>query len=200
MPDKTNELAGLITEAMTNTVKKKTEGYDTVAEVTRLDEHGVPWVKIPGGVTETPVKKTINVEPGDEVQVHVGGGRAWLQGNYTSPPTDDKRANQAYQVGINAKIAAERADLYAQEAQESADKAHDAADEADKFAHQAWTKAGEASDSAVSAQNSAYKALFELSTVEDVVDTLNWITAHGTMSPTGDYELTQDTSLKKVYE
>lgn len=179
MPDKTAELAGVIADAMKHSSEKKTEPYDTTAVVTRIEkkEDGTKqtWVSIPGGVRETPVRTGVAMKPGDEVHVHVGGGRAIAQGNYTSPPTDDTRANQAYSVGVDAMIAAERADLYAQEAQESADKAHEAADEADRWARDAWTKAGEASDWATSAWNSASSALTGLSIVEDVVNVINWV-------------------------
>ena len=72
----------------------KTSAYDTPATVTRI-ENGVAWVHIPGGVRETPVKLTINAQAGDTVQVRVSGGRAFMVGNATAPPTDDRVANKA---------------------------------------------------------------------------------------------------------
>ena len=74
--------------------KKKTSSYDTTAQVRRI-EGNTAWVHIPGGVDETPVKLTVNAEPGDTVQLRVGGGTAWIVGNQTSPPTDDKVAKRA---------------------------------------------------------------------------------------------------------
>lgn len=74
--------------------KKKTSSYDTTAQVRRI-EGNTAWVHIPGGVDETPVKLTINAEPGDTVQLRVGGGTAWITGNATAPPTDDKVAKRA---------------------------------------------------------------------------------------------------------
>lgn len=74
--------------------KSKTSAYDTTATVTRI-ENGTAWVHIPGGVTETPVKLTINAKAGDNVQVRVSGGRAFMVGNATAPPTDDHTARQA---------------------------------------------------------------------------------------------------------
>lgn len=74
--------------------KKKTSAYDTTAQVRRI-EGNTAWVHIPGGVDETPVKLTINAEPGDTVQLRVGGGTAWITGNATAPPTDDKVAKRA---------------------------------------------------------------------------------------------------------
>ena len=74
--------------------KRRTSAYDTAATVRRI-ENGVAWVHIPGGVDETPVKLTINAAVGDTVQVRVSGGRAFLVGNASAPPTDDKVATKA---------------------------------------------------------------------------------------------------------
>ena len=71
--------------------KKGTEPYDTEATVKRIDG-STAWVHIPGGVEETPVQLTIGSRVGDKVQVRVSGGRAWLVGNSTAPPTDDSTA------------------------------------------------------------------------------------------------------------
>lgn len=74
--------------------KNKPAPFDTQAEVVRVDGD-TAWVHIPGGVDETPVKLTINAKVGDKIQVHIGGGRAWITGNATAPPTDDRQANIA---------------------------------------------------------------------------------------------------------
>lgn len=72
---------------------KKTTPYDTPATVTRVDaENRIVWVHIDGGVEETPVRMTVNAEPGDNIQVRVSGGTAWIMGNATSPPTSDAKA------------------------------------------------------------------------------------------------------------
>lgn len=86
--------------------ENKPEAYDTGATITRI-ENGVAWVHIPGGVDETPVKLTIAAEVGDEVQVRVSGGSAFLVGNATAPPTDDKVANKAVAEASEAAEAAE---------------------------------------------------------------------------------------------
>jgi hypothetical protein len=70
----------------------KRKAYDTEATVTRV-EGSTLWVHIPGGVDETPIKKTINAKPGDTVQIRVGGRKAWVTGNATAPPTDDTAVN-----------------------------------------------------------------------------------------------------------
>lgn len=93
---------------------KGTSPLDAQAEVLRIDEDGTAWVHLPGGVDETPVKLTINAEVGDKVHVRLSGGRAWITGNQTSPPTDDKTAVAAKSLaniaGNQAKIAQKVAD------------------------------------------------------------------------------------------
>lgn len=85
--------------------KKKTGPYDTQATVKRVEGNTV-WVSIPGGVDETPINKTVNCTAGDKVQVRVSGGRAWITGNASAPPTDDKRANEAKTTADNAQVMA----------------------------------------------------------------------------------------------
>ena len=80
--------------AALNAKPKQPSPYDTTAEVTRIDGN-TAWVHIPGGVDETPVQMSVNARAGDTVRVRVGGGTAWLVGNDTAPPTDDKKANEA---------------------------------------------------------------------------------------------------------
>ena len=89
------------TEAMKAAMKQTTTGYDTTAEVKRI-EGGTAWVHIPGGVDETPVKLTVDAKAGDTVQVRVSGGSAWIVGNATSPPTDDKVAKKAQEIAEKA--------------------------------------------------------------------------------------------------
>ena len=102
---------------------KGTSPLDAQAEVLRIDEDGTAWVHLPGGVDETPVKLTINAEVGDKVYVRLSGGRAWITGNQTAPPTDDKTA-------IVAKRLANLAGNRAKTAQKTADKAQIVADSA----------------------------------------------------------------------
>lgn len=168
------DLAGIIKSSDSKT----TAPYDTQATVKRI-ENGIAWVQIPGGVDETPVQMTLTAKEGDTVQVRVSGGRAWITGNGTAPPTDDARANDAYKAAGKAYSVAENAILDAQ-------RAHEAADSAEASAEQAQT-------SAESAGEYAARALGNLSTVQSVTETLNWITAHGTMT------LTTDTALDPTH-
>ena len=164
------DLAGIIKSSDS----KATAPYDTKATVKKV-ENGIAWVQIPGGVDETPVQMTLTAKAGDTVQVRVSGGRAWITGNGTAPPTDDARANDAYKAAGKAYSVAEDAIMDAQ-------RAHEAADSAEASAEQAQTSAENAGEYAA-------RALGNLSTVQSVTETLNWITAHGTMTPTTDTEL-----------
>ena len=92
---------------------KKTGPYDTQAVVKRIEGNTV-WVSIPGGIDETPIEKTINCTAGDKVQVRVSGGKAWITGNASAPPTDDTTA-------IKADTTATKAQVMAIDAKETAD-------------------------------------------------------------------------------
>lgn len=161
--------------------QREVKAYDTQAQVTRV-EGQTAWVHIPGGIDETPVKRTINAKQGDVVQVRISDGSAWLMGNASAPPTDDTQAFIA--SGI-----AEKAEVDAKRAQDAANSAESAAEQAWTKAGEAETAAGEASLSAAAANKAASGALTQLSVVEDVVGTLTWISEHGT------YVLTLDTEV-----
>lgn len=88
-------------ESMQEASRPKTSAYDTTATVRRIED-GVAWVHIPGGVDETPVKLTVNAKAGDDVQVRVSGGTAFLVGNGSAPPTDDTQANAAKKLADGA--------------------------------------------------------------------------------------------------
>lgn len=123
-----DDLAKGLAKIIQESQEKKTSPYDTTAEVRRVSGDTV-WVHIPGGVDETPVKMTASAKPGDIVQIRVSGGRAWMYGNATNPPTDDTRANVAYSY---AGVAHTRAVT----AQDTADEAITNAAEANTIAVQ----------------------------------------------------------------
>ena len=85
-----DKLASQLQKTINEKDKRKKRGYYSQSEVVRVTDDTV-WVKIPGGIDETPVAKTVNAKPGDKVQVRVEGGRAWIAGNYTDPATGDSR-------------------------------------------------------------------------------------------------------------
>lgn len=122
MSSSLNRIKKNIIEAMQSANNQGTSAYDSVAEVRRV-EGDTAWVHIAGGVDETPVKLTIAAKVGDVVQVRVGGGRAWITGNASAPPTDDKTA-------IVAKSLANIAGNRAKTAQKTADQAQIVADSA----------------------------------------------------------------------
>ena len=88
-----NEFVKEIASAMK---ESKTKPYDTVAKVLHVDER-TAYVHIDGGADETPAQMAINCKSGDTVKIRVSGGRAWLTGNLTSPPTDDTAAEKVKQ-------------------------------------------------------------------------------------------------------
>ena len=124
----------MIAQALRTANRKKTSAYDTTAQVVRVDGDTV-WVHIPGGVEETPVRRTIDAEEGDTVQVRVSGGSAFLVGNRTAPPTDDTTAKEAKDTADDAEEKAEGAWDIADEAMDAADDAWDKADEAEEAAN-----------------------------------------------------------------
>lgn len=96
-----------------NNKDKGPKPYDTTAEVVRVED-GVAWVHIDGGVEETPAELTINAVKGDRVKVRLVGGQAFLIGNGTAPPTDDRMANNALGVATGARVVAVQAEEVAQ--------------------------------------------------------------------------------------
>lgn len=168
--------------------KKETKPYDTQATVTRVEGSTV-WVHIPGGIDETPVKRTISAKEGDVVQVRVSGGSAWLMGNASNPPTDDTAALLATEYARSASMAAESAVQSAKTAGDAAAEAVETANSVRGLAEEAKKHADEAETAAQNASEYAARSLANLSTVQSVAETLNWITEHGTMTLTSDTEL-----------
>lgn len=178
MANNVDRIAKSFSQAFRDASRKKTSGYDTQATVTRVDGK-TAWVHIPGGVDETPVSLTINAKAGDNVQVRVSGGRAWLTGNTTAPPTDDVMAVAAVTKADSSYVAAVTA-------QRSAVIAAGAASAAQESANAAQASADAAMESATVANTAANGALTQLSVVEDVVGVLTWITDHGTYAASTD--------------
>ena len=87
--NKVDKLAKTLAESTEIKDKKKTSAYDTIAKVVRIDGN-TAWVAIDGGVPQTPAIMVVNAKEGDNVRVRVGGGKAYVTGNATAPPTDDR--------------------------------------------------------------------------------------------------------------
>lgn len=176
------------TSAIKDASKSKTSGYDTTATVKRI-EGQTAWVHIPGGVDETPVRMTIAASVGDSVQVRVSNGSAFLVGNGSAPPTDDKTANTAIYIASSAKEESEIAHKAAEDAVASAAMASQAANSAQESALAAAAQADIAQNEASLANKYANGALTQLSVVEGVLGTLNWVSEHAT------YKASQDTEV-----
>ena len=94
-----------LAQVINNLNKGGTKPYDTSAVVKRI-EGNTAWVHIDQGVEETPVEMTIACKAGDTVKVRLSGGMAYLLGNNTAPPTDDRTALEALgTAGIARKMA-----------------------------------------------------------------------------------------------
>lgn len=109
-------------------------------------------------------------------------------------------ANSAVSDAGIAKSAAESATRdaatasdAAMRAVEDANAAHIAANEAKQSAAEAKEDAAEAKASAIRANSAANDALAQLSFVEDVAGTLDWIQSHGTFAATTDTEVAEGT-------
>lgn len=151
---KTEDILSDILKALDQNKKEKTRPYDTTATVTRV-EGSTAYVHIPGGVDETPVTMSINCKTGDTVNVRVSGGRAWITGNSTSPPTDDRVANTAIQTSSEVRVIAEGAHSESTTAMREADKAIGYADLAQDNANKAFDSAQKALASADDAKAAA---------------------------------------------
>ena len=136
--------------------EQKITPYDASAEVVRVED-GIAWIHIPGGVDETPAFMSVSAQPGDSVRVRVANGQAWISGNETAPPTDDRVANVA-------RAEAATASEQASQALDDATRAQTAADVAEAAATVANTAAND--------------ALTQLSTVQDVVGIVEWAATH----------------------
>lgn len=105
-------------DAINTITQSKDRSCDTPATVLRVEGDTV-WVHIDGGADETPVQKTINCSEGETVQVRISNGSAFLVGNASAPPTDDKTANVAHFVAEQADIKAVKAEETATEVKET---------------------------------------------------------------------------------
>lgn len=156
-----------------NKGKKKTSAYDTTAIVKRV-EGNTAYVHIPGGVDETPVRLTVSAQAGDKVQVRVGGGRAWITGNATAPPTDDKTARQAQEEAGTARKTAVQASEIAEGAKGVAETAREVAQ-----------TAAETAGASVASDTLHYLATPLSSGV--TINTPGWTTAIQTIDETNKY-------------
>lgn len=158
--DKVMELAKVIKASSED--KNKTSAYETQAEVLYVDGN-TAYVHIPDGVERTPATMIINAKKGDSVRVRVSGGKAYVVGNVTSPPTDDSYAKKAETQAQIAQNAAEGA-------VKDAGIAREAASEAQKIANNVREDALQARSAAESAEKSAAQANTILGQMEEAAE------------------------------
>lgn len=103
-----NSLAKDLYNIINDKEKKGPKPSEPIAEVVKVDDD-VVWVRLPGSLGETPVEKTMDANVGDKVRVRLSGGRAWVIGNMTVPPTGDTVAKQAILIAKGASDHARKA-------------------------------------------------------------------------------------------
>ena len=160
------------------------------AVVSQIDNDGTVWVNVAGGTIDTPTaSKSSEVEVGDSVTVEWRANKLYIAGNASNPSAGSIRVDAVERATEQAMTAAQSAVQDAGIAREAAESAQADAESAHTAATNAQTSASNALTAAQNAQKSADSALVSLSTVEDVVGVLNWITAHGTMTANGNTAL-----------
>lgn len=71
--------------------RSRSPGTDYTGTVTKV-ENGTAYVQLTGSeITDTPASMSIDCKPGDRVRVWVRNGKAWIAGNDTLPPSNDKK-------------------------------------------------------------------------------------------------------------
>ncbi len=87
-----NGLVEVIKDELNKLKKMLTQtGSDYTATVTKV-EGDTAYVQIAGSdISDTPVALSINADVGDRVRVRVANGKAWITGNDTLPPSNDKK-------------------------------------------------------------------------------------------------------------
>lgn len=172
-------------KALKPTNKERPKAYS--AEVSKIDDEGVVWVYLAGSEAETPTAlSSSEVKAGDSVNVEWRNNKLYIAGNTSNPSAGVVRVQ-------NVEQAAQVANELAVDASNSANIARTAAESAVASATEAAEAAESAQESATNASEYASRALGNLSTVQSVTETLNWITAHGTMT------LTSDTALDPTH-
>lgn len=204
MTELSNAVGRELVESISSLFKPKSNGETRRGDVTRVDPDGRTWVRIEGNDFDTCcVRSSVACKPGDSVSVTLRNNRATIEGNYTSPATDDSKAEEAIKTGSSAqqtadmahelatnaiadaqatRDAAERAEADAQRAADAADSASVSAANSERFAassEESATIAKAASTSAVrdalSANVAANGAISSLGTVQDIMGTLEWM-------------------------
>ena len=110
----------------------------TSGTVTRVDYDGTIWVRFAGSQASTPCARSIvAASPGDTVSIAVQNGKATIDGNFTTPSTDNSEAQKALQKAIALQVIATGASKAASDAVKAAEQVKSLADAANKAAQEA---------------------------------------------------------------
>lgn len=177
-----------LVKALAPEQKESSKAYTAV--VSHTDGEGVIWVRLPGADQDTPTASTsAEVKMGDIVTVEWRNNRLYIAGNTSDPAAGVVRVQAVEEATARAQSAADVAQTAAESAVADAETAKSAAESASTAASSAVTAASAAQASADNANEYASRALGNLSTVQSVAETLDWITQHGTMTLTSDVAL-----------
>ena len=136
-----SEAHGLV-ETILAITKNETHADRTYGTVTKVDADGTAWVRLAGSDSETPCKRTsASVKAGDTVPVTVRDGVATIDGNYTSPATDDTMAKEAVRGASSASQIADQSRRMAESAISDAESAKSSAATASQAATEASVNA-----------------------------------------------------------
>ena len=117
---------------------KQQSSDKTSGTVTRVDDDGTIWVRFAGSQVSTPcVKSIVAARPGDTVSIAVKNGKATIDGNFTTPATDNSEAQKALQKAIALQVVATGASKVASDAVKAAEQVKSLADAANKAAQEA---------------------------------------------------------------
>lgn len=161
------------------------EGNDVV-QITDIDEsvYIIPChmlTHVYAGGFSTQVKSSQATEQANDVATSAGSLTEQISTIGANAISARASAESARQSAESAEQSATTAYNLASQVEGLAQQANQNAQSAQQSASQASQSASQALSEAQSANSSALSALRNLSTVENVVDTLEWITAHGTM-------------------
>ena len=174
-----------LTKALSQDPQNTNNTYTAV--VSRIDNEQIVWVQIAGSDKETPTASTsAEVKQGDVVTVEWRNNKLYIAGNTSNPSAGIIRVDAVERASETARLAAETAVGYSNEAKEAAEQATTTANSIREIAEKAETSANAASESAEAAKTSADNAFKNLSFIEDIMGVLDLVAQNG------QYELTND--------
>lgn len=168
-------------EAMRPPEVKTNTTYSAV--VSSIDDEGTIWVNVAGSNIETPTSTTSSeVSVGDYVNVKWRNNRLYIAGNISNPAAGVVRVDAVEKAATQARTAADSAVASAQVAQEAADRAIGYAEELEEAVEEIDENVATLQQRVSDAQDDIDDALEGLALAENVVGTLNWLTAHSQLT------------------